>query len=151
MQLWILPRDAPPPVKEAETEGTPKKAVQIGTYNDYLLKYPKDERWVFNGFADVLRANEQLSVCLITRPRINVLEEVLPDEPPDIDPLELVDRWKAELMEKAGIKEDRIIVIHATADESREGEVEVWIVPPGADLPDPYASGNEVLETESPK
>ena len=152
VQLWVLPRDAPPPVKEAEPEGTPKKAVRIGTYNDYLLKYPNDERWVFNGFADVLRANEQLSVCLIARPRINVLEQdVTPDEPPDIDTLELVDKWKAELMEKSGIKEDRIIVIHAAADESREGEVEVWIVPPGADLSDPFASGNKVLETESPQ
>lgn len=141
VQLWILPSDAPPPVKEVNSELAPKEAVQIGSYNDYILKYPDEERWIFEGFTDVLRANEQLSVCLIVRPRNAGREQYTgPDEPPDIDPVKLVEQWKSELTEKLGIKESRIIVIHAAADEYNGGTVDVWVVPPGAPLPDPYAS-----------
>ncbi|HEU0144159.1 MAG TPA: hypothetical protein VFQ47_05185 [Nitrososphaera sp.] len=146
VQLWILPSDAPPPVKEAKSELTPKDAIQIGSYSDYTLKYSKDERWIFEGFADVLRANEQLNVCIIVRPQIRSEERyVTPDEPPDIDPLKLVEKWKSELMEKYRIKESRIIVIHAAADEVNKGTVEVWVVPLGVALPDPYASPNDEI------
>lgn len=152
VQLWILSSDAPPPVKEAKPEATPEKAIQIGTYNDYLLKYSEQERSTFNGFADVLRANEQLNVYIVTRPRIEQLEQsVLPDDPPDIDPVKLADKWKTELMEKSGIKENRIIIINSTADENRQGEVEVWVAPPGASLPDPNASTDEVTDSGTPK
>lgn len=141
VQLWVLPADATPPVKETAPEPTPKEAVQIGSYDDYLLKYPENERRVFEGFADVLRADDRLSLCIIVRPRIgNAVQETATDEPPDIDPLEMVEKWQAELKEKLGIKESRIVEIKAAADEFNEGTVEVWVVPPGAPLPDPYAS-----------
>ncbi len=141
VQLWILPSDAPPPVKEAKAEINPKEAIQIGSYNGYTLKYSKDERRIFEGFADVLQANERLNVCLIVRPQIgNEGRELAPDEPPDIDPSKLVEKWKSELMEKYKINESHITIIHAAADEVHEGTIEVWVVPPGVALPDPYAS-----------
>ncbi len=151
IQLWILPKDAPPPVKEANPESTPKKAVLIGTYEDYLLKYREQERTVFTGFADVLRANEQLNVYIVTRPRIEALEKLSPDDPPNIEPVKLADEWKTELVEKTGIKANRITVINATADEIREGNIEVWIAPPGVALPDPNASNEETTGNENPK
>jgi hypothetical protein len=58
----------------------------------------------------------------------------------------LVEKWRSELKEKFGIKENRIIVIPAAADESNEGTVDVWVVPHGVALPDPYASLNDVNE-----
>lgn len=143
IQLWVLPVDAPPPVKEAKAEPAPKEAVQIGSYSDYQLKSPPDERWVFEGFADMLRANEAVSICIIVRPRTPAAGQedlpLAPAEPPDIDPLKLVEKWKAELTGKLGVKESRIIVLPATADETNEGTVEVWVVPTGAALPNPYA------------
>jgi len=143
IELWILPEGAPPPIKEARPERSPKEAVQIGSYSDYQLKYPKDERWVFAGFADVLRADETVSICIIVRPRMPPSGQedllVLPDEPPDIDPLKLVEKWKSELTGKLGIKESRVIVLPATAEETNEGSVEVWAVPAGGALPNPYA------------
>jgi hypothetical protein len=147
LQLWILPGDSPPPVKEAKPERTPKEAMKIGSYNSFTLKYPKEELRILEGFVDVLRADGQLNVCIIVRPRIEGEERQLaPDEPPDIDPLKLVEKWRSELKEKFGIKENRIIVIPAAADESNEGTVDIWVVPPGAALPDPYASLNDVNE-----
>lgn len=152
VQLWILPGDAPPPVKEAKPERTPKEAVQIGSYNDYLLKYPDNERWIFEGFADVLRANERLSVCIIYRPRIEGGEEFeAPDEPPDIELSKLVEKWTSELMENYKLKESRIVVLPAIPNEFNEGTVEVWVVPPGAALPDPYAANDEMMETDEPE
>lgn len=147
VQLWILPSDAPPPLKEAAPERTPKEAVQIGAYEDYLLKYPDRERPIFEGFADVLRADRQLNVCIVIRPRIEGEERyTLPDEPPDIDPQKLAEKWKMELMEKFGVEEKRIILLPAASDEFHEGLIEVWVVPPGAPLPDLYATDDAPSE-----
>lgn len=144
LQYWILPADSPPPVKKAKPERAPKESVQMGSYSNYELKYPKDERRIFEGLADVLRADGQLRVCLIVRPEIPSGEKFeLPEEPPDIDEAKLVEKWKSELQDKLGIKENRIFIIHAGADEYKGGTVEVWVVPLGASLPDPYASDEE--------
>lgn len=140
VQLWILPPDAPAPITQAEPESAPKEAVEIGYYNNPLLKYPKDERSTFEGFADVLRANKKLGICFIVHPGTGEREAdeyKQPDEPPDIDVLLLVEKWKSELVEKCGIAEEQIVIIRAATDETYSGTIDVWIVPPGASLPDP--------------
>ncbi|MDQ6651176.1 MAG: hypothetical protein M3Y84_00355 [Acidobacteriota bacterium] len=146
LEFWILPADAPPPVKEAKPERTPKEAVQLGSYSQYSLKYPKDERLVFEGFADVLRADEQLSVCIIVRSELPSVEEYVSADEPDVDQSKLVETWKSELQEKFGIKDSRIFIIQAGAREFNGGTIEVWIVPPGASLPDPYESTEDMNE-----
>lgn len=149
IQLWILPADAPPPVKEAKPEKTPKEAIQLGSYDNYHLRTPHDEHLIFEGFADVLHANHKLNVCFIVHPLIETGErETLPDEPPDIDPSKVIEKWKTELMEKYGIKENRIIVLTGAPDEYNNGMVEVWVVPLGAALPDPFASLNDTTEPD---
>ncbi|MFN2492275.1 MAG: hypothetical protein ABR501_05250 [Pyrinomonadaceae bacterium] len=142
VQLWLLRRDASPPVKEAKPERLPTKALQIGFYQDYLLKYPENERRVFEEVTDALRVNEELTVYIIARPSSLPLE-MLPDDLPDIEPLKLVQKWKVELTQMLGFKESRIIVIPAAANEANEGTVEIWVVPPDAALPDPYATNDE--------
>jgi hypothetical protein len=115
--------------------------VQIGSYHEYELSLPTNERWAFEGFADVLRANSQLTVCIIVRPSIPRVDEFASrDDPPDIDPIKLVEKWKSHLTEKLGISANRVIVLPAAADEINEGTIDVWIIPPGAVLPDPYTS-----------
>src|SRR5205814_4498600 len=127
-QYWTLPADAAPPVKEAKPERTPKEAVQIGSYSQYELKYTQEERQICEGFADVLRADEQLRVCFIVRPEIPDGEKYfLPDEPPDIDQAKLVEKWKSELETKLSINEGRIVIIHAGATEFQGGTLEVWV------------------------
>jgi len=144
MQVWMLPNDAPPPAKEAEPERTPKKAFQIGTYNDYLLKDKEQERLIFAGFADVVQVDKNLNLYIITRPRIEPTEKISPDEPDDIDTQKLGEKWKSELVEKYGIDKNRIFVIKATADEFREGEIDVWVTPPGIPLPNTYSSDEDI-------
>ncbi len=144
VQIWVLPSDAPPPAKEAQPERTPKKAFQIGTYNDYLLKDKEQERLIFAGFADVVHADKNLNLYIITRPQILLKEKISPNEPDDIDTQKLGEKWKSELVEKFGIDENRIFVIKAAADDVREGEIEVWVTPPGIPLPNTYATEEEV-------
>jgi hypothetical protein len=144
VQIWVLPSDAPPPAKEAKPERTPKKAFQIGTYNDYLLKDKEQERLIFAGFADVVHVDKNLNLYIITRPRIEPTEKISPDEPDDIDTQKLGEKWKSELVEKFGIDENRIFVIKAAADEFREGEIDVWVTPPGIPLPNTYSSDEDI-------
>ena len=145
VQLWILSRDAPAPAKEARPEGLPKKAVQVGTFFNFELKFPATEKWVFEGFADVLKANNKLAACIIYRPPLapNFRDPEIPrspDEPPDIDLSKLIENWKTRLLKDYQIESRRIFVITAAATEGGDGTIETWIVPPGAAMPDPYAT-----------
>ena len=148
LQLWILPKDAPPPAKEAAPEEIPKVSTQLGSFNDYDLKYPEIEKRVFEAFADILKANANLGVCIIARPPMtpgfrDPEFPPLENEPPDIDFKTLLDKWKDKLAKDYQIESRRIFVITASAREGNDGTIETWIVPPGASLPDPYASDTD--------
>jgi hypothetical protein len=67
LQFWILPADAPPPAKRRR-ERRPGRSVRIASFDDYLLKYGDSERWGFKGLLDVLKADGQLTACLVVRP-----------------------------------------------------------------------------------
>jgi hypothetical protein len=147
VQLWVLSKDAPPPVKESKSESIPKQAVQVGTFHDYELKYAATEKWAFEGFADVLKENSNLGVCIIVRPPLaqNFRDPELPpipDEPPDIDLTKLIEKWKAQLAKNYQIEGRRIFVVTAAAGDGNDGTIETWIIPPGAAMPNPYVEGD---------
>lgn len=136
LQVWILPADAPPPAKQRR-ERRPARSVQIAGLDEYTLKY--NAEWAFKGLADVLKSDAQLTACLVVRPGPAEPEEADPDEPPDVDVLRLAEKWKAEF-KKNGIGEHRLIVMVVPSHEHQSGgELETWVVPPGALLPDPSA------------
>ena len=165
-QLWILPSDAPPPVVGAERERRPSKAVQIGVYPQYQLKHEDDARWVFKAFADVLKADDKMNAVIVVRlPFVGsvessedaevaveevpqVAEEVTAEpedkEPPDINLVELVEKWKAALKKEYGIGDERLVVMFVPArDEYNEDVLEAWVVPQGVAMPDPFAIEDE--------
>jgi hypothetical protein len=151
LQFWILPADAPPPVKE-KRERRPKRSVKIATLDDTFLKYAVTERWGFKGLLDVLKADAQLTACLVVRPgpaqekEVNPEEPDDPEEPPDVDVQQLAEKWKAEL-KKNGVGEHRLVVmVVPTRDEQWCGQIETWVVPPGAPLPDP--SADDIIDAE---
>jgi hypothetical protein len=154
VERWLLPADAPPPALMAEETRRPEEAVQLGTFHAYVLNYEEDARWVFKGFADVLREDEHMRAFVIVRPDFGAtaLESedapASPDEPPQVDLVRLAERWKKDLVEEYGLGAERLVVIVAPArDEVEAGELETWLVPPGAAPPDPYAE-EEVEEAE---
>lgn len=175
LQLWILPTNAPPPVEEVKKERKLKKNIQLGTFDQFNLKHSDGARLVFNEFAEVLRKDEDLKVCIIVRPEIasapepnadeadeaiaseavvseeavvsdELPNEVVPDEPPDIDLFALVEKWKKDLVKEYQISEHRMIVMIApTPNESQSGgQIETWVIPPDTPLPDLYPPQEEV-------
>lgn len=150
LQVWILPADAPPPAKQRQ-ERRPGRSVQLADLNEYMLM--ENERWAFKGLLDVLRADAQLTGCLVVRPGPAETGEADPTElagpgaPPAVDVLQLAERWKAEL-KKNGIAEHRLVVMVVPMKEHQWGdEIETWVVPPGAPLPDP--SDDDAVEAEA--
>lgn len=67
--------------------------------------------------------------------------------------MQLAEKWKAEL-KKHGIGEHRLIVMVVPTRETQwSGQIETWVVPPGAPLPDPSAdefADAEEAEAEKP-
>lgn len=165
VQLWILPTDAPPPVAAVkEAEERPLEAVQLGSFSDYTLVDEREARLAFEGFADVLRSDERLNACLIVRVEKKIEETVEPQttpasvdvpaetsnttELPKADIVALVEKWRADLVKEYGISEHRLVITTAEKDENTYHELETWIVPQGAALPDPHAKDKEIEQAE---
>lgn len=153
IQLWVAPADAPPvpPVKEPEPR--PDKAVQIVSVNEEALSHNDNSQLAFEGFAEILKNDEQMRACIIIRLEVETAETAetegeeqvedaaseaeAKDETPKLDLIQLVEKWKSDLEEKYGINRNRLTVIVATAGEYQPASLETWVVPPGAQLPDP--------------
>lgn len=140
VQFWVLPEDAPPPAKDAGRERRPEKAVQLGSFGSPELKYTGAARKVFGDFAAILKADETLTATVVIR--LGAPEE---DEPPDVDFVQLVERWKADLVKEFGVGAYRlnVIVVPPVAGSASGGSVETWIVPPGVAPPNPFAAEEE--------
>ncbi|MDQ2937677.1 MAG: hypothetical protein M3R67_09220, partial [Acidobacteriota bacterium] len=167
IQLWILPKTAPPPVMDAGPEPLPEKTIQIGSFSDYDVAEERGERWAFKGFVDVLRSKDDLRACIIVRLESDDSQENSESEPaeelvsqevtagppesveiPRADILKLIEKWRSELAETYKIREDRFIVLFATPPKYSGNSLETWIVPSGAPLPDPDAEPAEVTPEE---
>lgn len=153
VRVWILPPDAPPPVKR-KRERRPEHSVRIASLDEFQLKYGEGERWGFKALSDLLRADGQLTGCLVVRPGPAEAKDADPEQPvdpdaePDVDVMKLAETWRAEL-KKNGIGEHRLIVmVVPTRDGDTYGHLETWVVPPGALLPDPSAGDAESVEEE---
>lgn len=156
IQLWVADADAPPPVVESKRERRPKEAVRIGAFDDFMLRYEENTRYIFKGFAEVLKADEQLTACVVIRAAQPTPDDadpnypVDPDEPPKVDLVRLAESWKALLKKEYGIGEHRLVIlVGPPAHEWALGEIQTWVVPPGAALPVPSAEEEEVEEEGS--
>ncbi len=156
VQLWILPEDAPPPAAEAVAERRPEKAVKLADLYDSSVGDADAEKRALEGFADVLRADEQLSACVIVHlPPEQRDPKAEPDQKSADDFLRLIERWKAQLVTDYKIDQTRLVVTVAfQTEEFSTGYLETWVVPQGAALPDPYAPQEvfeEAVAEESPQ
>lgn len=169
VQFWVVPQDAPAPVKDAGPETLPQKAVQLGIFTDYELGTDENQQTAINELVKVLRLDEKLRVCLIVRPETpaqpeeegpvdnlqtvgsetSTLNQEEPANPINqrVDIPGLVQKWTADLAAKK-IQSDRIAILFAPPREFETASVEMWIVPAGLPLPDP--SAEEPGQTEEP-
>jgi hypothetical protein len=94
----------------------------------------------------VLKADERLTACVVIRaaraePETPTREAPVDAvEPPPVDLVRLAEKWKARLKKEYGIGEHRLVIMVGTpAPDWALGELQTWVVPPGAALPDPSA------------
>jgi hypothetical protein len=150
VQLWIVPKNSPPPVAETkEPEPRPEVAVRISQFYDESLKDAAYARRVFQGFADVLNNDEQMQAYIIIRPLNKTAEKEAEDKKWGItraDMYALVESWRTDLEQKYGISRDRLFVVTGGAEEF-SGTLETWLVPAGAQPPDPKVVKEEPVDT----
>jgi hypothetical protein len=150
-QLWIQPKDAPPPVREAGSESPMAKAVKVQDFYANDLGDKQNESNVFTRLKGIMSAQKSVRAFLVVR-----LESATPNEPIEeasdqtrepADLTKLVEKWRIELANTHKIGADRFIVLFTTARESESNQISLWIVPKGQPLPDP---NEEEREEENP-
>lgn len=180
VEIWLLPNDAPPPVADVAVDAAIKETTMVGEYQLYSLEYGKENAdWARDTFGDLLRADEQMSACVIVYPpsepadsgnESNVIadnseadastsESVagannstadVVDEPrAKLDLTRLAETWRTELADKYKIQTHRIAILIGSIGEYETGTLQTWLVPPGAPLPDPHARLREQLQLEA--
>ena len=163
LQLWILPKEEPPPVRDAGPELPPAKTVKAGDFYATNLGTAQNETNLFKRLKEILVTQKSVRVFLVVNleiPTPETIELANEPEPEELDepsqPLEehepadlikLVEKWRGELAETHKIGADRFIVLYATAREYDSDHIKLWIVPQGQPLPDP---NEEEPEPENP-
>ena len=137
-QLWILPKDAPPPVRDAGPELPPVKTVKLNDFYAGPLGDLKNEAKVFTRLKEILTAQKSVGAFVVVR--LGSVEEppVDDDEPDPADLKKLVEKWRTRLANTHKIFADRFVVLFTTAPEFESSHLRIWIVPKGQPLPDPH-------------
>jgi hypothetical protein len=143
IQLWLLPKDAAPPVKEAKKEGRPESAQRLARIPVYSLEDAQTRRRALEGLTELLREDADLRAFLIVRLPSADSETALPGEPPGVDVAEVAEGWKKELQANHKVSGSRVVIVSVPPREWAAGEVEMWVAPPGMAPPDPYAEDAE--------
>ena len=119
----------------------------------------------------VLSGDKEMSLCIILRRQSAAQQLAEPDaeanqqdaqaaetepaadaewESPQADLMEVIEKWRDGLAKEYGISQQRLTVITVEADADLGESLELWFVPPGASLPDPFAKDEEeVVEDEA--
>lgn len=156
LQLWVMDADAPPPVAANMRERTPEEAIQLGAYDKYSLNYPENSDWVFKAIEEVLASDANLNACVFVQLPFVEIEEpgevAAGDEEeaaetgerlPEVNLSLLVERWRGKLLEKKIANSRFVVQVVPPKDEFSAEGLDVWFVPKGAPLPDPFAEPDE--------
>lgn len=158
-QLWIVPKDAPPPVRDAGPEQPLAKTVMVGDFSPIVFSDKQNEANIFRRLKDVLDAHKSLRAFVVVRIGVPIPDEPV-DEPqaatleePSSEPVEqrepvdltkLIEKWRVEFANTHKIGADRFIVLFTTAGKDDWDNLTIWVVPKGQPLPNP----NEDEESE---
>ena len=173
VELWILPKSAPPPkgVKE-QTGGALREAVRLNRLNLYGSPDEDEQGWMLENIAEALRENPRAVVCIIPREPDNTAyvsgeEEVAAagdsaapegeadktaekesDESEEASAKELAEEWKKSLVTKHGIYSWRVVVLEGKKMPWGTGRLTTWLVPENARWPDAQAPDEDEVEEE---
>ncbi len=146
--LWVGAKDRPP-VKHVEEDATLKEAVLLGE-NSFIWDEPEVADWMLRNLAEMLRADQRNLGCIVVYPGDGSGVPTGEDgsERPAPDVFKIAEGLKAALLKKHGIDAQRLAVLNGPAEESGSGRLEVWAVPRGAALPDPFKKRDEAVVEE---
>ena len=167
LELWVLPKNAPPPVREADPEQPLARTVKVGDFSDFTLASKQNQTNLFTRLTGILRAQKNLRAFLVVsleaptpepeegvevpaieEPPVASGEAADPQEEPPADFTKLVEKWRIELANTHKIGADRFIVLFTTGRVYDLSRLSLWIVPKGQPLPDPKQEEEEEPEEE---
>ena len=165
LELWVLPKNAPPPVREAGPEQPLARTVKVGDFSEFTLG-KQNQTNLFTRLTGILRAQKNLRAFLVVslevptpvaldevpaieEPPVASVEAAEPiEEEPLVDFTKLVEKWRVELANTHKIGADRFIVLFTTGGVYEPSHLSLWIVPKGQPLPDPKEEEEEEPEEE---
>lgn len=143
VELWVGAKDRPP-VKHVEEDSLLTKALLLGS-NSFMWEEKEAADWMLHNLAETMRADQHSVGCIIVYPGDGAgvpTGEGGADQPaPDV--FKVAEGWKAELLKKYGFDPLRVVVQSGPAEDYGSGRLEVWAVPYGVPLPDPFAQTEE--------
>lgn len=148
VHLWIGAKNAPP-VKHVAEEDALTEALLVGG-NNFLNEEKETADWLLNNLADMMRADSRSVGCIVVHPGDGSTaptgaggsEETTPDV------FKMAQSWKAELLKKYGFDPNRVVILSGPAEGWSAGKLEVWAVPYGVPLPDPFAEAVREADAE---
>ena len=181
LELWLLPKDAPPPVRDAGRELPPKKTFYAASLGADELGNKEYEARAYRTLLSIFQADKSTRAFLVVRldapprkdaeatepekptepekttePSASVAPE---DEEPETEKTEpadltkLIEKWRLDLTTTHKIRNDRLIVIFLPGTEKSSNSISLWLVPKGQPLPDPNEEDEEEAgeEADDPK
>ncbi|MBV8855636.1 MAG: hypothetical protein JOZ02_01625 [Acidobacteria bacterium] len=143
VELWVGPKDKPP-VRHVEEDSTLTEAVLLGS-NSFTWEEKEVADWMLSNLAEMMREDKRNVGCIVVYPGDGSgvpTGEGGADQPaPDV--FKIAEGWKAELLKKHGFDAQRVVVLSGPAEDDGSGRLEVWAVPNGAPLPDPFKSRDD--------
>lgn len=145
VELWVGPKDKPP-VKHVEEDSTLKEAVFVGG-NDFMDEEKEVADWMLKNLSEMMRGDKNSVGCIVVYPGdgTGVWDGDGETKRPAPDVFKMAEGWKAELVKKHGFDAERVVVLNGPREDSGSGKLEVWAVPYGAPLPDPFKSADEAV------
>jgi|SRR5581483_4470816 len=139
VQFWVQPSSMPQPVPEAPPDRLSDKAVAIGSYFADQMEEAKNQKLAFSRVTELLNDFPNSRICFVIFPQSEVnLQNNKREEESEVDINDLVQKWRIELISQFNIAPDRIVILFAPATGNASGDMlQSWIVPQGANLPDP--------------
>lgn len=152
IELWIGEKGKPP-VKHKPEKAILREAARVASLDGYSSDDEQINIWALDNLFEALRATQNGTACIVIFPSgdsddgLTVDSEGHEKKRPSV--FQVAETLKAELLRR-GIAENRVVLMQGPAEDF--GTIELWAVPYGAAMPDPFAkvdTGTEESE-ESP-
>ncbi|HEX6186092.1 MAG TPA: hypothetical protein VFZ44_19540 [Pyrinomonadaceae bacterium] len=143
VELWVGEK-ARSPVRHRPEKETLEEAARVASIPAYFTDDGHITRWGLDNLFEFARTNPRSTACVIVYPDADATPDS--EGKPPVDLFKLAASLKEELRRR-GLEETRIVLMNGPI-ESYDARLELWAVPYGAALPDPFAEEDVEAEPE---